>query len=331
MKLFHTVCALFGILLLAWLIWRIGPASLWSELTQIGWGLVPLVLIEGVADIFHTLGWRRCLSGSHRSLPFWRIFRIRLAGASINYITPTGLGGEVIKGTLLSSNHQGAEAASGVIVGKLAYTLARLLFVAVGSTAVLWRTPLPVRVWTVMLIVTGFLVTGILIFIALQKHGKLGAIVRWLIAHRLGGRLLQKAAGPLSKVDTALALFYRERPWDLPLAMSWHVIGLGVGIVQSWYFLFLLTDRASLLSAAAVWFLGGWMDVLSIALPFDVGVMEATRVITFRVLGFYSALGLTYGIALRIEQVFWAGVGLLIYATLVTERRRTSPMNLERP
>jgi hypothetical protein len=53
----------------------------------------------------------------------------------------------------------------------------------------------------------------------------------------------------------------------------------------------------------------------------DMGVMEATRIITFRALGFHSALGLTYGIMVRLRQIFWAGVGLLIYATLLIEKQ----------
>ena len=50
--------------------------------------------------------------------------------------------------------------------------------------------------------------------------------------------------------------------------------------------------------------------------------MEATRVISFVVFGLQSSLGLTYGITLRLEQVFWAGIGLLIYAILAVQIRK---------
>ena len=97
-------------------------------LVLLGWGLAPLIFIGGVAHIFHAFGWRRCLVGEARSLPLFQVFRILMAGYSINYLTPTAtLGGEVTKGTLLSVNHNGTEAVAGVIVGKLAYSLAQLL------------------------------------------------------------------------------------------------------------------------------------------------------------------------------------------------------------
>jgi hypothetical protein len=318
MKKFHTYSVLLGIFLLGFLIWKIGPMALWRELVLLGWGLVPLILSEGVADLFHTLGWRYCLSGPHRDLPFFQIFRIRMAGASINYLTPTaGLGGEVTKGALLSLSHQGPEAASGVIIGKLAYSLAQLLLVVFGSFAILWAVHLPAGVLAAMLTGTILLGAGILGFLAVQKYGKLGTVVRWLVAHRVGGQILRKAAHHVTEVDHELELFYKERPMDLPLSVLWHIVGMTCGTAQSWYFLVLLTDQASLTIAAAIWILGSWLDIVSFAIPMDIGVMEATRIITFRALGFHPALGLTYGIMVRLRQIFWAGVGLLIYVTLL--------------
>jgi hypothetical protein len=324
MKRFHTLSILLGVVLLAFLIWEIGPGQLWHELTLLGWGLAPLILIEGVADLFRTYGWRFCLSGPHRSLPFLHLFRIRMAGISINYLTPTaGLGGDVTKGALLALNHRGPEAATGVIIGKLSEALAQLLFVVVGSIAILRGIKLSAGVWAAMLAGTVLLGGGMIGFLAVQKYGKLGVVLRWLVARRVGGQILEKAAHHITEVDEHLRLFYRERPMDLPLSMFWHIVGMACGIVQAWYFLFLLTDHPSLLMAGGIWFLGSWFDLLTFVLP-NIGFLEATRVVAFKALGFQAALGLTYGITLRLEQVFWAGIGLLLYVTLLAEKRETS-------
>jgi len=321
MKKFHICSVLLGILLLAFLIWKIRPMALWRELDLLGWGLVFLILSEGGADLFHTLGWRYCLSGPHRNLSFFQIFCIRMAGTSINYLTPTaGLGGEVTKGTLLSLNHQGVEAATGVIIGKLAYSLSQLLLVVIGSLTILWTIHLPTAALVAMRTATILLGGGILLFLAVQKYGKLGAVVRWLVTHKMGGKSLEKTSHHITAVDEELKLFYKERPADLPLAVFWHIVGMACGTVQTWYFLCLLTDQASLAKAAAVWILGSWLDLVGFAVPIDIGVLETTRVIAFRALGFHSALGLTYGITIRMRHIFWAGVGLLIYMTLLAKK-----------
>lgn len=327
MKKFHLLSVFVGVGLLFFLIWKIGMHELWHELTRLGWGLVPLVLIEGVADIFHTLGWRHCLSGPHRSIPFWRIFRIRMAGYSINYLTPTAtLGGEVTKGALLSLNQKGAEAITGVLIGKLSFAISQLLFVAVGSLLILSRIHLAPALWAGMLISSALLAMGILGFLLVQKYGKLGSLVRWLVSRNLGGKFLQKLSHEISDVDNALKLFYRTHPMGLPLSVLWHMVGFGVGIVQTWLFLTLLSANSSIAVAAGIWFLGTWFDLLTFAVPLDIGVQEGTRLMAFKALGFDLVTGMTYGVTLRLEQIFWAGFGLLNYVFLLSEKKWSVPL-----
>jgi hypothetical protein len=123
-----------------------------------------------------------------------------MAGYSINYLTPTaGLGGEITKGTLLALNHKGAQAATGVIIGKLSYSLSQLLFVVMGSMIILCKIDLPTAVWISMFVGSILLGAGIIGFLAVQKYGKLGVIVRWLANHRIGGKALKKAVSLGSK------------------------------------------------------------------------------------------------------------------------------------
>jgi uncharacterized protein (TIRG00374 family) len=320
-----------GAVLMAVLVYTIGVGQLWSQLRTLGWALGPFILLEGVAELFHTQGWRHCLSDAHRGIPFSRIFLIRMVGLSINRLTPTaGLGGEVTKGVLLASDRTGPESAAGVIIDKLSYALAQLLFVVVGSVATFPSMHISHEVFTAMLAGTLLLSAGIFGFLILQHQGKLGAFMRLLARHHIGGRHLDGAARSITEVDQKVTLFYRNRPADLPLSIIWHILGMACGILQSFYFLSVLTDQASWTVASGVWFLGTWFNLMSFALPVDLGVMEVARVMVFKAFGLHPVLGLTYGIALRLEQVFWSGVGLLIYAVLTLEIRKRAASEPER-
>jgi len=321
MKKFHALGICLGAALLALLIWKIGPLVLWQDLSLFGWGLVPFILLEGAVDLFHTLGWRYCLSEPHRSLPFARLFAIRLAGGSINYVTPTGaVGGEVVKGTLLFLDYHGPEAATGVIIGKLSYALSQFLFVVLGSMVVLWRIRLPATASAAMFAASLLLGASMAAFFLVQRRGKLGTILRWGVARRLAGRRLEGVARHVTDVDCSLKRFYEEHPSGLPLSMLWHGIGFTCSIVKTWYFLFFMTG-GSFFAAAGAWFLGTWLDLLTFAIPLGIGVQEAIRVLAFKTIGFSMDLGLTYGVALRLEQVFWAGIGLLAYGALMRRKR----------
>jgi hypothetical protein len=322
MKKLHAVLLILGVAFLGYLLWRIGVPELWRELTLLGWGLLPFIALELFADLIHTFGWRHCLSGPHRALPWFLLFRIRMAGYAINYLTPTAaLGGEVTKAALLASNHRGPEAISGVLIGKLCYAFAHVLFVVVGSVLILWGVRIPPPLWAAMLFSSALVVAGIAAFFLLQKHGKLGALVRWLASRNLGGHALQRAARDITQVDDALKVFYRERPHQLGLAICWHLAGNSVTVLQTWLFFSLLHQSASLSVAAGVCLLGIWFDLLTFAVPLNLGALEGSRIVALKAVGYNALLGMTYGVALRLAQLACAAFGLVSYAVLATKAK----------
>jgi uncharacterized protein (TIRG00374 family) len=324
-KNFHLALLALGGIFLACLIWKIGAGEIWHQLTSLGWGLIPLVLAEGIAEMIHTLGWRHCMNEPYRSLPWFFLFRIRMAGYAINYLTPTAtLGGEVTKATLLASAHKGPGAVTGVIIGKLCFGFSHLLFVVMGSIFILFRIKLPASLWLAMLFSSVLVTSGMIIFLFLQKRGNLGGLVRWLAARKLGGSLMQRAAASITEIDQALKAYYDDHSSHLLRAICWHLLGYSIGILQTWFF-FSLLNRASWTVAAATSVLGTWFDLLTFAMPLGLGTLESTRIIALKAVGYNALLGMTYAMALRLAQLFWAVAGLVNYALLANRHKEPGP------
>jgi hypothetical protein len=113
-------------------------------------------------------------------------------------------------------------------------------------------------------------------------------------------------------------VFYRDRPRDLAVAVAWHLVGFPVGILQTWLFFALLDQPASFTVAASVWFLGLWFDLLTFAIPLNLGTLEGSRIVTFRAVGYQALQGMTFGVTLRLAQLVWAIYGLINYAMLAS-------------
>ncbi|HEV2320419.1 MAG TPA: lysylphosphatidylglycerol synthase domain-containing protein [Verrucomicrobiae bacterium] len=326
MKKLHSLLLALGLVFLGYLVWKIGPARLGNEFVKLGWGLALFVAFEFLAEGLHTKGWSYCLSGAYRRTTWFQLFRIRMAGNAINYLTPTAaLGGEVTKAALLSANHKGPEAISGVLVGRLSSGIAHALFVACGSIVVMFGASLPRSVWAAMFASAGIVMTGIVVFLMLQKYGKLGVFIRWLAARAIAGRLLKKIAGEISHVDEALKAFYREQPGDLARAVSWQLLGHSTGLLQTWWFLTLLHHPFSAETIATVWVLGMWFDLLTFAVPLNMGTLEGSRVVAFKAAGMGALAGMTYGLALRLAQLSVAGFGLISYAYMMKTASQKVP------
>jgi uncharacterized protein (TIRG00374 family) len=322
MKKFHAALLLLGFVFLGYLIWTIGARELLNGLVSLGWGLTLFIVLEFTAESLHTIGWSCCLDQRYRDLSWFQRFRIRMAGNAINYLTPTAaLGGEATKVTLLASNHRMTGAVSGVLIGRLSTGMAQALFVAIGSAVVFCNANLPRPVWIAMFSSSGFVIVGIVVFLLLQKYGQLGAIVRWLAASRLGGKTLKKLALEINSVDDALKAFHRERPRDLALSVAWQLFGHSTGLVQTWWFFHLLHCPFSASRIATVWVLGLWFDMLTFAVPLNMGTLEGTRIVAFKAIGFSAVTGMTYGIALRLAQLSCVCFGLINYGLFLNVRR----------
>jgi uncharacterized protein (TIRG00374 family) len=316
-KKLNTILLVLGLGFLGCLVWKVGPGDLWSQLGALGWGVVPLILSEGVANLFHTIGWRQCIEESGRRVPLPRLFRMAMAGFAINYLTPTAcLGGEVTKAALLASGVKGTQAVSSVLMDKVCMAFAHLLLVIGGTCYLVWRVQLPTQLWLIMAVSIALLTVGIVGFLLLQKYGKLGGFVRWFAARRMFKRSLQHAAENVSHVDEALQVFYRERPLDLVRSVFWHLLGLAMAIFQTWLFLYLIGRPAPVQAILVAAFLGLWMDFLTFAVPMNLGALEGSRILALKTVGIDAATGMAFGLAMRVAQVFWAAYGLVSYGLM---------------
>jgi len=164
------------------------------------------------------------------------------------------------------------------------------------------------------------LMCGILRFLWIQKRGKLGILARYLVRRKVGGDALAGLLGYISRVDDALQSFYRARPSGLPLAVFWHLIGYLVGIFQVWYFLYIVAGSPLIVPSIKVWFVGMWFDLLTFAIPMNLGALEGGRIMAFSSVGYDPSVGIAFAVAMRIVQLSMSALGLVIYLLLVSKK-----------
>jgi uncharacterized protein (TIRG00374 family) len=329
MKKFNMILLFAGLLFLGGLVGHLGAGQLWQELRLLGWGLFPFILGEGIAEMIHTVGWRCCLARPYRSLSWWRLYQIRMAGYAINYLTPTAaMGGEALRINLLAMHHRGPKAASGVLIEKFCFPFAQVLFVLIGSAVLIGRVHLPQSLWISMLVSLSIVAAGMLVFFLLQKYGKLGCLIRCLASRWPGSSGLQNLAEQTTRVDNALRDFYARQSRDMWLAVCWHLLGYCTGFFQTWLFLGLVGLKTSLPVTATIWILGMWFDLLTFAVPLNMGSLEGSRIVVFKAVGYAALPGMAYGLAIRSAQIFWSFIGLAFYGYLTA--RQTEAKNEER-
>ena len=324
MRWMHRIVLAVGAGLFVWLVTRVGLSALSTDAGHVGWGIAAIIAIEGIADLLHSAGWHKCFDYHYR-LPYCRLWLRHLAGGAVNYLTPTAtVGGELVRMGLLPRNIPTSEMAASVAANKLTATLADTLILLVGVALVLWTVPLSTASQAAILGSVALLSAGVLGFLWAQRSGRLAGLVGH---HPMLGRLLgAERAGRVSQgaaeIDRRLALFHTSRPGQLVASTVLHAVGTSLGALQLLLFLHFLEAPATVGTVTVVFLVGKALDMATFYVPAKLGTQEGARMVAMSLVGLPSALGLVFSLVLRIEQIFWVGVGLVAYAGLLWRRPR---------
>jgi hypothetical protein len=301
---------------LAALVLRSGPAALARDAAALGAGAVLVVAVAAFEHLLHALAWGRCFDAAHRP-PARELFSAQLAAHAVNLATPTAtLGGEVVRGGLAQPGAPPSARLAALTADRLALALADTA-IGVAGCAVLWLSGVldgPLR----GAVAAGglALAAGVAGFLALQRRGSLASLVG---AGRLPRRLLGSARADrleraAREIDGRLAALHAERKGDFLTAVALHALGTSVGALQLALFLAWLGVPFTLGGVLAMFAAATALDLFSFFVPGRVGAQEGARMVAFAVGGLEPARGLLFSLVLRLEQLAFGAVGLLLYA-----------------
>jgi uncharacterized protein (TIRG00374 family) len=313
-KALRPLAILAGCAIVAWLVWKVGPATLVAELRKLSWRLPLILLPQIVTNLLKTEGWRFAFP---RQRPrFGLLFPVRLAGEAVNETTPTGtMGGEALKAYLLVRARAGVpveEALVSVVVAKSALVASLAAFIAC-TVALAWalRSTSPAMLSLLALLA---------LYMALSTAGFVWAQVRGMF--RLGGRALKwiglgdRVAAGADRLDADLRWFYRERRGAAAAVMVLSLVGWAAGALETWLMLVLLESPVSLMTALVIEAGATGVRALGFLIPGSIGVLEGGLVGIFAMLGLGPSTGLAFSVARRFREAVWILIGYLCLAVM---------------
>ena len=311
----RPLAVLAGGLIVAWLVWEIGPSTLIAELEKLSWRLPLILLPQVMTNLFKTEGWRAAFP--RRRPRFRLLFPVRLAGEAVNETTPTGtMGGEALKAYLLARLGAGVpveESLVSVVVAKTALVASLGAFIA-GTCLLAWALG---ATSTGMLAILALLA----LYMGLSTVGFVWGQLRGMF--RLGGRALawiglgSRVAAGAERLEADLRWFYGERRKQGAVVFALSLVGWATGALETWLMLVLLESPVPLLTALVIEAGATGARAVGFLIPASIGVLEGGLVGIFAMLGLAPSTGLAFGVARRFREAVWI---LLGYACLAVMR-----------
>ena len=294
----------------------LGWANLGRYILQVGYYWPLLLAPYGLMNCLWAISWSYLLPDRTTCPSLSRLFFLRLAGESLNQLTPTAAtGGEIFKATRLKVlGVPWEEATASVVIQKSIQVLSLFLYTLLGLTLTALMLNIGASRLALISLVVVVLGVGSLAFLIVQRRGPCVGGIRILEKCRLCPPKLKEKEHELANLDSCLAGFYHEHPGRGLLSfvlffMSWLLHGAEVYMIfwlighpVSWG-LALSLDALVMLFAA-----------LGFMIPASLGVQDGGAILVSVGFSLGAVLGGAFTIIRRIREAFWLSLGLLVVA-----------------
>ena len=330
----RTLAGMFGVLLLVLLIRRAGIANLRESIAAVGWRLVLVIALGGVAHVVKTWAWRLTLLDDKREVSFARTLGLRLASEAVGQLGFLGqMFGENLRVLFLSSTIPLANGIASVTLDRAFFILSGAVVSIVGLVAVLVAWPLP----HALSLYAGLLVAILLSLIlsaavaVRRRHRVVSGAARLLGRIPFLRNWIERQSPLIEDVEHCLLNFYHRTPGAFWGSVALNLATHAAAILEVYLILFLLGAKFSFLAAVAIEALTKLINIVGLFNPGNIGTYEGGNMLVAKMFGLTAATGLTLGLARRVRALFWAAVGGLCMVVLSKSKSGASSPQPETP
>jgi hypothetical protein len=278
----------------------------------------PLLLVPyGITSYFWAISWSFLLIDKRVCPPLRRLFFLRLAGESLNQLTPTAsLGGEPFKALRLNAGGVAwQEATASLVIHKALMVVSLVLYISLGLALIPKALPgISPRLEWFGCLGALLLASGGAVFVVLQRRNPCSALLQLLRRFGLCPAALAAKQAELGTLDATLAAFYREHAKTGLLALLFFFLGWLVHAVEVCFIFWLLGHPIDLGLALCLDALSQLIAGLGFMIPASLGVQDGGNILLALGFNLGSTLGAGFSILRRFREAFWLLLGLLVVA-----------------
>lgn len=318
----HGIAFLFGLGLLAFLIYNVGYQSILESVSKVGWGFIPIFALNFIRHVSRAASMYLAVEPEHRNFKFRSALAARFGGEAVTFFTFTGpFLGDAAKAILLRRNLPLTYGASAVIIDNILYYLT-VIFMVLAGIALLVAT-YGTGGEAVGRVLIGTVIVSLVLFAAFVLAIKYrvtptSSAISFLENKGIAPAFFVRKQKNIKDVESIVFDFYHDRKRDF---FTLFAISIGVhiiSVVEVYLILQLLgfTDA----TVATAFIIESLTKIINAAfgfIPGTVGVYEGGNGLILRILGYTTAVGVALALvrrgAILLSTVI--GVGVLLWRT----------------
>lgn len=303
----HRFIFLAGTATIIFLIWHLGPRRIGAHIEAFGvLGFLAVLPLQCLDHSFNALAWRFAFAPKDaKNIPFWSLFKVRIAGDGVNYLTPSAtVAGEFVRPGLLGPVASDHVKNTSVVIGKLSQTLGQMTFILVGIFFMFLGKLHAIDGRETLFVIVGSVFVALLI----------GFSLFILAAQNKNGGFFCDIGGPtVRSVRNNMREYLRVHPIRMTLSVVFFTVGYACGMIEVAVICSFMNLPIYALKALVIEALSNAFEAIMFMVPAKIGTQELGKVLIFKAMGYTARQGLSFAIIRHIREIIWSSAGFLIY------------------
>ncbi|MHB8834188.1 MAG: lysylphosphatidylglycerol synthase transmembrane domain-containing protein [Candidatus Methylomirabilia bacterium] len=312
-KLLGHVLTVVGVLLLAYLVHRIGLRTLSTTIVQFGPWYFLTCSIAAVGLLSQSAAWWLIMRDFFQRIPLPELFRVKIISDGFNMILPSAsLGGDAMRAFWVREWVPLSVGVPAVLFDKTTEFIASIVFLGSGLLLGLLSLRLPLGLIVPAVVSLAVTSVGIVLLVVVQKRGVTRSLLWLSTPLPAARRWVLKRESKLLAMDQTLGPLYSRSNYRLLLPVAFHVLARCIGVIEVMVVLAFLGAPVSFIQAQFIATIVTSANTVFFLFPGQWGVTESVHVLVLQSMGFPPPVGLSLGLIRRIRKLMFVGVGLVL-------------------
>ncbi len=324
-KKYQNIFFIIGLIVLALMVTQLNFDEVYEGVQRAGYWFLAVVALWAVLYIFNTAAWWLIINSqsapasdkqpSHVS--FLWLYKITVSGFALNYATPGGLmGGEPYKIMSLSSKIGTERATSSVILHTMTHIFSHFWFWLISCVLFVMTEPLNVLTSSILVMVTLFCLTAIWFFIKGYKKG-IARTVMTILSHipfikKWAQRMIERYSDNLTTIDHQIASLHNQNRRTFVLAVLLELSCRIVSALEIMFVLLVIMPEVNFVQCILILAFTSLIANMLFFIPLQLGGREGGFLMSVNGLGMTASTGIFVALIVRLRELIWTGIGLLM-------------------
>ena len=317
-KKYQNIFFIFGIAVLVVMVTQLDFQQVWQGLRHAGYWFVAVLVLWIFLYIFNTSAWYLIINAGGKSkVNFWWLYKVTISGFALNYATPGGLmGGEPYRIMELAPKIGTERASSSVILYAMTHIFSHFWFWFISIFLYVATQPMSVFMASFLLAAAAFCMLGLWFFIIGYRKGLANRVMNLLrhmpLVKKWAQPFVEKHREQLDTIDTQIAALHKQSPKTFVMAVVLEVACRILSALEVYFILLVVNPGISYVQCILIIAFTTLFANMLFFMPLQLVGREGGFLMSATRLGATASGGILVALIVRLRELVWTGIGLLL-------------------